>query len=98
MRITPAERQAIQSSIHQKDSKAEIYLYGSRTQDHLKGGDIDLLILSEQLNFKDKITLLAEIQLKIGEQKIDLTIKPKASLNSDPFIQSIFHGAIKLAP
>jgi DNA polymerase sigma len=97
MRLSQQEVEAIRNLILHEDPEADIYLYGSRTQDHLKGGDIDLLVLSDRLDFKNKINLLVSIQLKIGEQKIDLSIKAKDSLKSDAFVQSIFTGAIRLS-
>ena len=57
-----------------KDSK--IYLFGSRSDDTKKGGDIDLYIetsISEKI-FERKIKMLVELQKLLGEQKIDLVI------------------------
>lgn len=56
----------------------ELRLYGSRTDDQKKGGDIDLLlrvpndILSKIEDLRFRINI--EMQERIGEQKIDLLI------------------------
>jgi len=71
--------------------------YGSRADDTLKGGDIDLLVFSEQLTFSDKITALVEIKDILGERKIDLTIKPFSARHSDPFVMEIMTTAVPIA-
>jgi len=48
-----------------------IYLFGSRTDDSKRGGDINLLILSEKLASKEKRMLKLDLYYKIGEQKQD---------------------------
>jgi uncharacterized protein len=59
---------------------ATVQLFGSRTDDSLKGGDIDLLILtnreishSEQYHLK--IKFLVELKKIIDDQKIDVIIE-----------------------
>ncbi|TAH00984.1 MAG: nucleotidyltransferase domain-containing protein [Sphingobacteriales bacterium] len=56
-------------------AKAKIYLFGSRVDDAKKGGDIDLLISTDNntQNQRDKINLLiVNLILAMGEQKIDI--------------------------
>lgn len=96
MRLTPAQKEAILAAIHGKDPQAEVYLFGSRARDDLKGGDIDLLVLSETLDFSAKLDVLIAIKLRIGEQKIDLLIRSRAKAAADPFVQSILPGAVGL--
>jgi len=52
----------------------DIFLFGSRTDDSKKGGDIDLyLVLSNHHNlFEKKIKFLSRIKRELGEQKIDI--------------------------
>ncbi len=51
----------------------ELYLFGSRVDDSKKGGDIDILILSnERLKLKDKLQIKRKFYQQFGEQKIDL--------------------------
>lgn len=96
MRLTEKEKTTLISEIQKADPQAVIYLFGSRTQDHLKGGDIDLLVLSTKIDFSAKIEILGRIKLKLGEQKIDLKIISPEKSASDPFTQSLLPGAIRL--
>ncbi len=62
----------------------QIWLFGSRADDHLKGGDIDIFIetkLNSTLN--DKIVFLRELETAIGEQKVDLIVKTPGSQPKD---------------
>ena len=74
MRITEIEKETICLSIHEKDSEAKIYLFGSRADDSKKGGDIDLLIISQKITDKDVRKIRWNIIDKIGEQKIDIVL------------------------
>jgi predicted nucleotidyltransferase len=50
------------------------WLFGSRTDDNKKGGDIDIGILSSKVDVMEKIEIRQKICDKIGEQKIDLVV------------------------
>ncbi|MDY0152830.1 MAG: nucleotidyltransferase domain-containing protein [Candidatus Cloacimonas sp.] len=56
------------------DPEARVYLFGSRTDDNKRGGDIDLFVLSSMLGFPDKLQILLKLYYLLGEQKIDLII------------------------
>ena len=84
MRLTNRERNIIKAAILQRDSQAKIFLFGSRADDHKKGGDIDLLILSKVLSFSDKLKIKIAIFEELEEQKIDMII---AVDDSDPFVK-----------
>ena len=52
---------------------AAIYLIGSRANDDLKGGDIDILIIDEKkLSFQEKRNIKIAFYKEFGEQKIDI--------------------------
>jgi len=74
MRITEYEKDTIVEAVKSVDPEAKVWLFGSRTDDSKKGGDIDIAIFSEIIN-RD---VMREIQVrrlicnKIGEQKIDI--------------------------
>lgn len=59
-------------------NKSEIWLFGSRADDSKKGGDIDLLILpaadTAAPSLKKKVRFLTELELLLGQQKIDVVI------------------------
>ena len=48
MRLYPDEKQVLFDLI--KSIPGQVYLFGSRADDNKKGGDIDLLILSDEFN------------------------------------------------
>jgi len=51
----------------------KLYLFGSRADDTKKGGDIDLLILSDSpLSRQDKRSIKIAFYNRFGEQKLDL--------------------------
>ena len=74
MRLKDYEIQAIKDAVYQYDGDAVIYLFGSRVNDALKGGDIDLLVISSRLTYDDKLRIRQTIEEKIGERKIDIII------------------------
>lgn len=96
MRLSAKEQKIFIECIKSEDPDAEIYLHGSRVDDSLKGGDIDILIISNQIDFSKKISILSQIKGKLGEQKIDLVIGTKSALESDPFIKVIKKKAVRL--
>jgi predicted nucleotidyltransferase len=77
MRLAVPEQVAIHDAIHQADVDAEVYLFGSRTDDTARGGDIDLLVLSKRIGLMKKLEILAQLHEKLGERKIDLIIIPE---------------------
>lgn len=56
------------------DETSKIYLFGSRTDNNKKGGDIDLYIETDDVNrcYNSKVLFLLELEKIIGEQKIDI--------------------------
>ncbi len=93
MRLSLKEQQLIKQTIYQLDPNAIIYLFGSRIDDHKKGGDIDLLVLSTSLDFTQQRQIKIKLYEIIGEQKIDLII---AKDTSKPFVQLVLEDAILL--
>jgi len=79
MRLTQREVEAIKEVIGARDEQAKVYLFGSRVHDELAGGDIDLLVMSEQLTRDDVWKLKYALWERIGEQKIDIIVAKDAS-------------------
>jgi predicted nucleotidyltransferase len=75
MRLTQQERKVICDSINRVDPEARILLFGSRVDDQARGGDIDLLVLSDRLGFDDLWPIRRDILDRIGWQKLDLIIE-----------------------
>jgi predicted nucleotidyltransferase len=75
------------------DSQAKIYLFGSRIDDDSRGGDIDLLILSEVITERHRRHIRIAIFERLGEQKLDLII---AKDLSQPFVRMAYNRGILL--
>ena len=97
MRFTEEQSQAVHEVLKKflSNGSYELYLYGSRTQDHLKGGDIDLLVITNEKNvsiFNDnKLMILVEIKKhkSIGQRRIDINAHTSIDLDTLPFLLSI---------
>jgi uncharacterized protein len=75
MRLSGKQARVVKEAIRKRDSEARIYLFGSRTDDLGRGGDIDLLVLSDQIGFRDEMRIRREILDTIGWQKLDLIVE-----------------------
>lgn len=78
MRITPHEVSAIRRvTAEVAGERARVKLFGSRTRDDLRGGDIDLLIELPEPTL-DKLSLSlrvgAQLQMAVGMRKIDVLV------------------------
>lgn len=93
MRLKDSEQEAILSAVKGLDNNASVYLFGSRVDDTKKGGDIDLLVLSDRLTSDNKRTIKMKLYELLGEQKIDLLI---AADDSDPFVKLALGTGVKL--
>lgn len=91
MRITPQEAAAIRRvTTEVAGLHARVSLFGSRTRDDLRGGDIDLLIeLPEPSVDKLSVSLRtgAKLQLALGERKIDVLVTDPQTVDS-PLIRA----------
>ncbi len=76
MRLTPFERQTIGETARRHfGENCAAYLFGSRTQDDLPGGDIDLLIetgSNEPVEYAKKLAFRSHLKSRIGDQIIDV--------------------------
>ena len=75
--------------------KAECFLFGSRTDDSKKGGDIDILILSDKIIERKTLRQIkVEFFKQFGWQKLDLINFTYD--DPDPFKSLIMDEAIQL--
>lgn len=99
MRLSENEIASIVSLANQHFGKdVQVFLFGSRTDNQKRGGDIDLFISNpkhEQLSVSSKVDFTADLILRIGEQKVDVVIDHPAIRNS-AFYKSIIHTGIQL--
>ena len=59
-----------------------VILFGSRADDHAKGGDIDLLIISDRIGLRQEWEIRRDILDEIGWQKLDLIVRRSNQLDS----------------
>ncbi|MFA4922697.1 MAG: nucleotidyltransferase domain-containing protein [Ignavibacteriaceae bacterium] len=93
MRLKEFEIEAIKSSVKKYDENSRVFLFGSRTDDTKKGGDIDILIISDKIKNKEIRKIRLGIFDLIGEQKIDIISSP---LLSSAFIEYAYQSGIRL--
>lgn len=93
MRLKDSEQLAILSTVKCLDKNARVYLFGSRVDDAKKGGDIDLLVMSDRLTSDDKRTIKIKLYELLGEQKIDIVL---AAEDSDPFVRLALEKGVEL--
>ncbi len=93
MRLAIEDRSVISDTIHRADADAMIYLFGSRTDDAAKGGDIDLLVLSKRIDLMTKLDILVQLHQKLGERKIDIAVY---SDTSRPFPRMVMQEGVRL--
>ena len=94
MRLTATTQNTIRDTILKLDSKATVILFGSRTSDSTKGGDIDLLVISETLTGRDLRKIKIHLQDQLGMQRFDMLLTSPDL--SDPFAKMAFDQGISL--
>ena len=73
MRIKKTQCKFLKQSIQEYLPGPSVYLIGSRADDSLKGGDIDVLVIADrQLTNQEKRNIKIAFYKEFGEQKIDL--------------------------
>ena len=91
MRLTENQISSIQSVARMVfGTHVKVSLFGSRKDDSLKGGDIDLLIKAgeDKMNIRNKARFLVELKKEIGNQKIDVVFDKKQN-SENPFLESV---------
>lgn len=100
MRLTEEQANAIVHAVRRRfGSEAAVYLFGSRTDNEKRGGDIDLLVetdLEPEAAFRAKIDAVTDIQLAIGERKIDLVTTRRDTPDQRPIVREARREAVKL--
>ena len=73
MRLSPQIVDFFKNEVAKLDSRAEVYLYGSRVDDNKKGGDVDIVIIGDKkYDRKDLSAMYWDFQKTFGAQKLDL--------------------------
>lgn len=86
MRLSEQQRHTIKHVLLKHFGQNSVLrLFGSRLDDAAKGGDIDIYIepdlRSVDAIVEAKLNALVELQLALGEQKIDLVINRQSGTN-----------------
>ena len=89
MRLSEQQHAAIRSTATETFGVgARVWLFGSRVDDNKRGGDIDLLIETDQVDVnavtRAEVTFLTKLQMKMGEQKIDVLLDYPSRQNRPP--------------
>jgi predicted nucleotidyltransferase len=95
VRISEHTCQTIKNHVARMAPGSECYLFGSRTIDTAKGGDIDILVITPGRVPLSHVSRMRRLILnQIGEQKLDIVHFPIAS--NHPFKRAALENAIKL--
>ncbi len=78
MRLTAEQSRIVKQEVaHLFGTQASVRLFGSRTDDHSRGGDIDLIV-SVPGDCPDSrqraLRLTARLQQRLGDQRIDVLV------------------------
>ncbi|WP_028949822.1 nucleotidyltransferase domain-containing protein [Sulfurihydrogenibium subterraneum] len=74
LRLSNEEIQVIKTIIKKYDPNAKIFIFGSRTDLNKKGGDIDILVISNSIDYKQRRKIKVDLLLTLGDRKVDLII------------------------
>ncbi len=94
MRLSDGQIRVLKNKLQNLSKDAKLYLFGSRVDDRTKGGDIDLLVVSNELTKKEIRLLRIEFFKHFGEQKLDILLDDGEFRN--PFVKHILSKAILL--
>lgn len=90
MRLSEKEKQALKEVF--KNFEGEIYIFGSRTDNTKKGGDIDILLKPyKQISFEDILKYQARY-FSIMDSDIDIVVYEE----NNPFVKDIIEHAERL--
>lgn len=93
MRLTPDQIRIIREPIVDLDPQARVLLFGSRIDDRARGGDIDVLCLSDKIDRHQRRRLRRHISDRFDGQRVDLLV---AADTSKPFVRMVLQDAVPL--
>lgn len=95
VRLSLDEVKNLKNSLENIDQNGSIYIFGSRADLNKKGGDIDILIVSEKAERRDIRKIRREFFDQFGEQKLDIVLEKSLETLSH-FGKEIIEKAVKL--
>jgi predicted nucleotidyltransferase len=93
MRLKDEQIKNIREAVLNRDPNARVYLFGSRVDDNQKGGDIDLLVLSQNLTNADRRRIKLDLYRSLGPRKSDLVL---AQNDAKAFVRQALDQGIAL--
>jgi uncharacterized protein len=100
MRLSEFQIEAIKRlAKHHFGQDASVFLFGSRTDDLKKGGDIDLFVQNGNeaaLTVEAKIHFLTELKKQIGDRKIDVVFDNDITRQKKNFYNSVMLHKVEL--
>lgn len=94
VRVSDSECRVIRDTLREFDPDARVFLFGSRTDDDAKGGDIDVLCLSSRLDRHGRRRARRALCDRLGGQRVDLVVSASAS---KPFVRMVLPDAVPLS-
>ena len=95
MRLSRREHAAIRNRCEELVPGSEAFLFGSRTDPQARGGDIDILLLTDaRLPMAEIRRLRRAILGEIGEQRLDIVSFARTA--EHPFKEEVLRTAAKL--
>ena len=100
MRLSVQQINIIKDSVKNNfGASSRVFLFGSRLDDNKKGGDIDIFVcadFSEEELFLKKIYTMSEVQLRLGERKIDIITSRDLNTNKTLIVNEAVKNGIEL--
>lgn len=95
MRHSRNELEAIREKLQKLFPDGHGFLFGSRSDNNRRWGDIDILVLTSQ-PVPDQLRriVLLELEDRLGEQRIDLLVTPHQP--EQPFVRQILPNCVPL--
>jgi len=98
MRLTDYQITAIVGAVQSSfGDAARTYLFGSRLDDSIKGGDIDLFVdlpVVDDAVVHHSCQALAKMYRLLGEQRIDLVVRHPGLEDQSIFQEALKHGEL----
>ena len=89
MRLTPTQQQLIKDTVDRVlQTPHRVWLFGSRVDDNLRGGDIDLFIETEAIlpdRVKAICSLYGALIYSLGDRKLDILLKDAQTQDAPVF-------------
>lgn len=89
MRLSAAQQQIIKSTVDRVlQTASQVWLFGSRVDDNLRGGDIDLFIETEAVlpnRVQAICSLYGALIYALGDRKLDILLKDAHTVDAPIF-------------